>query len=194
MFNRRFLDPLFFAFCMGIDGLIWLSTWFFHSTPDLVIIMVPSFAAMTLIALGRSLLHLEAKSFWGVLAFVTAVFLLMTMATETLMAGVLTEKLAFSASIWFMATAFVSSIVALFLALVGAIPASGPGRKPGNKPASETASETSSETSSGPQAQNNGSAPELEVTEIVSGLETDPAGVDTERGFPNENEQKVSDE
>lgn len=121
--QKRFLDPLFFAFLFLVDVVVWLASTLFGSAPHAVMVMAPALASVALIALGRTLLNLEPKRFWSGLTAVTLVFTVFLGLT-----GLITsdfnfgDGIGFATAVWFMGVALICSIIALFLAAVGAIP------------------------------------------------------------------------
>lgn len=120
--NRRFLDPVFFAFLFVLDVLGWAITLALQVTPQIVVVMAPAFLAMGLLALLRSVLSMDPRRFWGAMVIVTAVFAVFMGLAESLQPDLASLSLSFSPSLTFMAIAFVSSLVGLFLALANAIP------------------------------------------------------------------------
>ncbi len=121
--QKRFIDPLFFAFLFAVDIVIWLIAAIFNSVPQPVMILAPALASITIIALGRTLMNMEPKRFWTGIAAVTFVFTvflgLTGLITKDFNAG---EGAGFANSVWFMGVALICSLMALFLAAVGAIP------------------------------------------------------------------------
>lgn len=120
--NRRYLDPLFFAFLFALDVIAWIVTWMLNATPTIIAIMAPVFLSMTVLALLRSALDLEPRRFWSGLTAVTLIFAIFMGLTELLTPNLQSVNLEFSVSIAFMVIAVVCSLIALFLALVKAIP------------------------------------------------------------------------
>lgn len=116
---KRFVDPLFFLVLLAIDVVLWISTYVFGSVPPSVIVMAPGFVSLTLLALGRAYMNLDAKKFYAFVAPAGGVFALSMWLTELLTPPL--ESYDFTAGALVMVVCGIGALLGLFLALVGAI-------------------------------------------------------------------------
>ncbi len=117
---KRYIDPLFFLVLFVIDVLVWIFTGIFGPVPASVIIMAPAFFSLTLFALGRVYLNMEAKRFYLFLALSAGVFALALLVTELITPPL--EEFDFSTGAWVLVVCALGAVLGLFLAAIEAIP------------------------------------------------------------------------
>ena len=119
---KKYLDPLFFLFLLGIDLVVWLLAWLLFSVPALVVILAPALASLAALGLIRVAAQMDPRKFWAQITAVTAIYAVFLALAQFITPDFKTIDVGFNTSITFLVAAMIGSALALFLALFGAIP------------------------------------------------------------------------